>query len=43
MGLVVSILSFYSDNLSLNPAGYLNFLNEKTKLNEKVAWVGPSL
>ena len=34
-GLVFSILAFYSDDPSLNPAGYLNFLYEKTKINEK--------
>ena len=42
-GLVVSIPAFYSDDPSLNPAGYLiNFLYEKTKINEKEAGVGPS-
>ena len=40
---MVSILAFYSDNLSLNPAGYLNFLYEKTKINKKEAGVGPYL
>ena len=40
-GLVVSVLAFYSDDLSSNPAGYLNFLYEKTKINEKEAGVGP--
>ena len=41
-GLVVSIFAFYSDNPSSIPAGYLNFLYEKTKINEKEAGVGPS-
>ena len=40
---MVSILAFYSDDPSLNHAGYLKFLNEKTKINEKEAEVGPSL
>ena len=30
-GLPVSVLAIYSDDLSSNPAGYLNFLYEKTK------------
>ena len=34
-GLVVSILAYYSDNPSSNPAGYFNVLYEKTKINEK--------
>ena len=42
-GLVVSVLAFYSDNPSSNPAGYLNFLHKNTKINEKEARVGPSL
>ena len=42
-GLVVSALGFYSNNPSLNPAGYFDFLYEKTKINEKEARVGPSL
>ena len=42
-GLVVNVLAFYSDNPSSNPVGYLNFLNKKTKINEKEARVGPSL
>ena len=43
-GLVVSVPAFYSDDPSSNPAGYLiNFLYEKTKINEKEAGVGPSL
>ena len=42
-GLVFSILAFYSGDPSSNPAGYLNFLYEKTKINEKEAGVGPSL
>ena len=40
-GLVVSVLAFYSDDPSLNPAGYLSFLYEKQK-NEKEAGVSPS-
>ena len=40
---MVSVLAFYLDDPSSNPAGYLNFLNEKTKINEKEAGVGPSL
>ena len=42
-GLVVSILAFYSDDPSLNPAGNLNFMYEEMKINEKHAGVGPSL
>ena len=42
-GLVVSILAFYSDNPSSNPDGYLIFLYQKTKINEKEAGVGPSV
>ena len=42
-GLVVSVLAFYSDNPSSNPASNLNFLNEKAKINEKEAGVGSSL
>ena len=40
---MVSIPAFYSDNLSLNPARHLNFLFQKTEINEKEAGVGPSL
>ena len=41
---MVSVPAFYSDDPSSNPAGYLiNFLYEKTKINEKEAGVGPSL
>ena len=40
---MVSILRFYSNDLSSNPAGNLNFLCEKTKINEKEAHVGPPL
>ena len=40
---MVSILAFYSDDPSLNPAGYLNFMYEEMKINEKHAGVGPSL
>ena len=35
IGLVDSILAFYSDTPSLNPAGNLNFLYENTKINKK--------
>ena len=42
-GLVVSVLAFHSDDLSSNPAGYLNFLYEKTKINKKRPWFGSSL
>ena len=41
-GLVVSILAFYFDDPSSNPAGYLNLLYEKTKINEKEAGIGTS-
>ena len=41
VGPVVSIHAFYSDDLSSNPAGYLDFLNEKKDINEKGAGVGP--
>ena len=41
-GPVVSVLAFYSNDLNLNPAGYLNFLYEKTKINKKKVGVGPS-
>ena len=41
-GLVVSGLTFYTNNPSSNPAGHLNYLYEKTKMNEKEAGVGPS-
>ena len=40
-GLVVCILAFYSDDPSSNPAGYLNFLYEKTKRNQTESVVGP--
>ena len=41
---MVSIPAFYSDDPSSNPAGYLiNFLCEKTKINEKEAGAGPIL
>ena len=33
-GLVVSVLAFYSKDLSSNPAGYSHFLYEKRKINE---------
>ena len=34
---MVSVLAFYSNNPSSNPAGYFNFLYEKTKINKKEA------
>ena len=34
-GLVVNVLAFYSNDPSSNPAGYLNFLYKKTKINKK--------
>ena len=41
---MVSILAFYFDDLSSNPADYRNNLKfEKAKINEKLAGVGPSL
>ena len=40
-GPVVSVLAFYSDNLSSNSSGHLIFLYEKTKINQKEAGVGP--
>ena len=40
---MVSVLAFYSDDPSSIPAGYINFMYEKTKINEKEARVGPSL
>ena len=40
---MVSVLAFYSDDPSLNHAGYFKFLYKKTKINEKEAGVGPSL
>ena len=42
-GLVVSVLAFYSDDPSSNPADSLNILFEKTKINEKEAGFDPSL
>ena len=42
-GLLVSVLALYSEDPSSYPAGYLNFLNEKTKINEKDSEIGPSL
>ena len=40
--MVVSVPAFYSDYPSSNPAGYMiNFLYEKTKINEKEARIGP--
>ena len=35
-GLVVSVLAFYSDIPSLNPAGFFNFLYEKMRIAERV-------
>ena len=40
-GLEVSGHTFYTNNPSSNPAGHLNFLYEKTKINEKEAGVAP--
>ena len=34
-GLVVSVLAFYSDIPSLNPAGFFKFLYEKMRIAEK--------
>ena len=42
-GLVVTALAFYCNNPSSNHAGYLNFLNNKTKINEKEPGVGSSV
>ena len=42
-GLVVSVFTFYSDDPSSNPAGCLNFLYEKAKINEKDAGISSSL
>ena len=36
---MISVLTFYSDDPSSNPAGYLNFLHKKLKIMENVkAW-----
>ena len=44
-GQVVSVLAFYSDNPSSNPAEVYNFsvklLLKRTKINKKEAGVGP--
>ena len=41
---MVSVLAFYSDGLSLNPADYKNnFLCEKTKIKGKKVGLGPPL
>ena len=40
-GIMVSVLAFYSENLSLNPAGYLICTERQKKLKQK-ARVGPS-
>ena len=37
---MVRIVAFYSDDLSSNPAGYLNLLYKKTKIDKKEAGVG---
>ena len=42
-GLVVIVLAISFDNLSSNPAGYLNFLYEKTKIKQKRGQVLPIL
>ena len=39
---MVSVIACYSDNLSSNPVGFLNFLYKKTKINEKEAVVCPA-
>ena len=39
---MVSVLAFYFDDPSSNPAGYLNFPYEKTKINEKEAGISTS-
>ena len=39
-GLVVSTLAYCSQDPSLNPADFLTFLYEKTKVNKKEAGVG---
>ena len=41
--LVRAVVVVYSDDPSSIPAGYLKFLYEKKKINEKEARVGPSL
>ena len=41
-GLAVSILAFHSNDPSLSPVGYFDFLYEKTKINKKEAGIGPS-
>ena len=33
VGLVVSVLAYYSEDLSSNPAGYLNLPYKRTKIN----------
>ena len=33
---MVSVLAFYSDDLSSSPGGYLNFLYEKTQMKQKI-------
>ena len=43
-GLMVSVLAFYSNDPSLNPAGFKNnFLLEKTEIKDLEAEVDPSL
>lgn len=37
---MVSVLAFSSNDPSLNPAGYENFLYKKMKINETEAGVG---
>ena len=41
-GLVVSVIAFHSSDPSSNPAGYLNPMYKKTKIDKKEARVGPS-
>ena len=40
---MVSALAFYYNHPSLNPAGYLNVLYKRAKINEKEAEDGPSV
>ena len=39
---MVSALAYYYNHPSLNPAGYLNVLYKRAKINEKEAEDGPS-
>ena len=40
---MVSALAYYYNHPSLNPAGYLNVLYKRAKINEKEAEDGPSV